>query len=106
MNTNAEKVLRLITSRKIVSTRDIVAFLDVARQYASQLLNILVRQGKVIKIGSIRNARYTLPEFADEFGTRQSKLRLQNKGIEEHEVTENFLANFPAFRGASPLPRC
>lgn len=101
MTQNAEKVIEFIKSRKVIKTADLVVFLNISRQYASQLLNLLVNQGKVFKFGSIRNATYTLPEFADEVGFHRSKQRLKNKELKEHEVLESFLAVFPAFRRAS-----
>ncbi len=88
-------------SHKVIKASDIGQFLGISRQYASQLLKLLVNQGRVVKFGSIRNATYTLPEFADEVSFHGSKKRLQNKGIKEHEILERFLAVFPAFRRAS-----
>ena len=100
MTANSKKILDFIAIHKIVKTGDIVALLGVSRQYASQLLKILVNEEKIAKIGSIRNARYTLPRFADEFSAHRSKRRLRNKGIKEQEVLENLLAAFPPFRHA------
>lgn len=94
-----EKTLQLIKTKKLVKSSEIAVYFKISRQYAAQLLTILVNAGKIVKIGSTRNARYTLPQFADELGSGRSKQRLQNnKDLKEHEVVENFLKIFPAFR--------
>lgn len=100
MATNSEKVLELISKKKSVKSADVARFLGVSRQYASIILKSLVDRGKAVKLGSIRNAVYTLSQFVNEVGVSSSKKRLLNKEIKEHEVLENFLAVFPAFRRA------
>lgn len=100
MLNNSQKVAALVKARKILKTSEVALSLGVSRQYASQLLNLLVQQGRVVKIGTTRNARYTLPELANKLVVRRVKLRLENAGIKEHEVLENFVALFPAFRRA------
>ena len=100
MNTNAEKVLKFITARKMVKASDVAKLLGVSRQYASQLLKSLVHQELVIKLGSIRNAKYTVPKFADTISAPLRKQRLKNKELKEHEVLENFMAPFLPFRRA------
>ena len=98
---NTDKVLKFVSSKRLVKTTDISTFLNVSRQYASQLLSILVNQGVLIRIGSTRNAQYTLPKYANEFSLTKTKQRLSNKKIKEHEILENFLASFGAFKRAS-----
>lgn len=95
------KILGVIKERKIVKTADIAVVLASSRQYASKILNILVNSGDIIKIGSTRGAQYTLPEFIDEVRIRHTKLRLANKDLKEHEIMEQFLNGFPAFKNAS-----
>ncbi len=93
-----KKTIQFINSKKVVRSADVAGFLGVSRQYASQLLRILVNEGGVVKAGSTRGARYTTPQFADELGVYRSKRRLRNKDLKEHEILEDFVASFPAFR--------
>lgn len=96
-----EKTLDFIGRRKEARSIEVAAFLGVSRQYISRLLKILVNSGEVIKVGSTRAARYALPQFADTLGLARSKQKFIIKGIKEHEVLENFLTTFPAFRAGS-----
>lgn len=93
-----EKILGLVKERKIVKTAEIAIILGSSRQYASKVLNVLVNSGELIRIGSTRGAQYTLPEFIDEVGMHHTKLRLENKELKEHEIMEQFLNGFPAFK--------
>ena len=95
-----EKALQFIKSAKVTKSLEVAAALGVSRQYASQLLRILVNSGEVVKVGSTRSARYTLPQLADELGLRKSTRRFLSKGLKEHEVLESLLAEFSAFRQA------
>lgn len=95
-----EKILGLIKERKIVKTSEIAVILSSSRQYASKVLNVLVNSGELIRIGSTKGAQYTLPEFIDEVGMHRTKLRLENKDLKEHEIMEQFLNGFPAFKNA------
>ena len=96
-----QRIIGLIKERKIVKTAEIAVILGSSRQYASKVLNVLVNSGELIKIGSTRGARYTLPEFIDEVGIHHTKLRLDNKNLKEHEIMDQFLNGFPAFKNAS-----
>lgn len=71
-----------------------------SRQYASQVLRIMVNSGEIVKFGSTRTAFYTLPEFIDEIGPSVIKRRLKNKTIKEHEVFDGLVSVFPAFHTA------
>lgn len=95
-----EKVLKFIESRKVIRSLEMAASFGVTRQYASQLLRILVNAGDIIKIGSTRSARYTLPRFADELGSNRKVIRLRNRDLDDHDITESFLATSPAFKFA------
>lgn len=101
MSSNIEKVLKAIIKRKKVKTSDVVKMLGVSRQYASRILKNLVTEGKLTKLGSIRNARYTLPQYADKRGGHQKKQILQNKNLEEDKIMKSFLLPTLTFRQAS-----
>jgi len=95
-----QKTLKFIHQKKFVKSSDLASSFGVSRQYASRLLQILVNSGEVIKIGSTRSARYTLPRFLDELSTYKTTKRFLRKGLKEHEVMETLVAEFPAFRNS------
>lgn len=84
--------------RGVIKTSDISESLDISRQYANLLISELVSIGKLVKIGSTRNARYVFPEYAAQhlelFPTRYCKT-FQNDEIEEHRVIDEIEARFP-----------
>jgi len=84
-----DEILRLISKKQKIKTKDIVSLFGVSRQHASLLARELVGEGKLVKIGSTRNTFYVTPEFtskhADELPTRFKK-RFDNKSLEEHLV--------------------
>jgi len=95
-----QQILKFIKSRKSATSSDVTAFLHISRQYAARLLGDLVQTKQVVKIGSTRGARYALPQFADELGEHKNKCRFRTKGLEEHEVLEQMVERFAAFRHA------
>ncbi len=99
MNTQA-KILLLLKEKKRATSTEIARHFGFTRQYASQLLRIMVNAEKVVKFGSTRSAFYTLPEFIDAVGPSAIHRRLENKDIKEHEVFDDVVAGFPAFRTA------
>lgn len=79
---------------------EIAHHFDFSRQYASQVLRIMVNAGEIVKFGSTRAAFYTLPEFIDEIGPSAVTRRLKNENVKEHEVFDGLVSAFPAFRTA------
>lgn len=94
------EIKELIKSKKRVSSTEIARHFGFTRQYASQILHIMVNAGEVVKFGSTRAAFYTLPELIDEIGPKATGRRLENKNIKEHEVFEDLISVFPAFQTA------
>ena len=84
-----EKILNLAKNKGKILTSDIASSFNVSRQYASYLINSLVLDNKLIKIGSTRKAFYVLPEYAqmheEIFPVRFSKT-FKNAALEEHRV--------------------
>lgn len=93
-----QKVLKLAQSRNVIRTRDVVGLLRVSRQYAKVLINDLVANGKLIKIGSTRSARYILTEYASQhlelFPSRVVRT-LKNQDLEEHRVLDEVQNSLP-----------
>lgn len=94
------KIKQFLKNKKRVSSAEIARNFDFTRQYASQILRIMVNTGEIIKFGSTKSAFYTLPEFIDEIGPSAIKRRLRNKDVKEHEVFDDLISVFPAFRAA------
>lgn len=92
------RIKEFLKSQKRASATEIARHFGFTRQYASQILRIMVSTGELVKFGSTRAAFYTLAEFIDKLGPSAIKRRLANKGIKEHEVFESLVSAFPAFR--------
>lgn len=93
-----QSLLELIQVKGLVKTSDIVKKYAVSRQYAHKIVGELVREGKVIKIGSTRSAVYTTKEYLHENPSvlpgSFSKV-VQNDNLEEHLIYEDFKQSFP-----------
>lgn len=97
MDTKLE-IKQLLKAKKRASSTEIAQHFGFTRQYASQILRIMVNAGELIKFGTTRASFYTLPEFIDKIGPAAVHRRLKNEGIEEHEIFESLISAFPAFR--------
>ncbi|HEX9722006.1 MAG TPA: DUF4325 domain-containing protein [Candidatus Paceibacterota bacterium] len=95
------KIKEFLKAKKRASSTQIAREFGFTRQYASQILREMIEAGEIVKFGSTRNAFYTLPEFVDEMGPSAVRRRLKNKDIKEHEVFDDLVAAFPAFRTAA-----
>lgn len=93
----ADEVLRIAKLKKRLTTNDIIDAFKVSRQYAVILVNGLVSNGKLIKVGSTNKAYYLLPEFASEAGAFPEKIskRLKNTSLQEHEIYEDIQNQYP-----------
>lgn len=87
--TTKEKIFKIAIEKGLVRTRDFVVKLNISRQHASNILNQLVKEKKIIKIGSTRYAAYATPDYLKKkteiLPTRFYK-ELENKKLEEHKV--------------------
>jgi len=84
-----EKILDLAKTKGRILSSDIASSFNVSRQYASNLINSLVLDNKLIKIGSTRKAFYVLPEYAqkhEEIFPVSFKKTFKNIGLEEHKL--------------------
>jgi anti-sigma regulatory factor (Ser/Thr protein kinase) len=92
------RIIALAKIKRTIRAKDLVALLKVSRQYVNVLLNYLITEEKLIKIGSTRSAFYVLPRYAAEhlelFPTRIFK-KLVNSKLEEHRVLEQVESNSP-----------
>ncbi len=95
-----QKIRAFLTNKKRASSTEIARNFGFTRQYASQVLRIMVNANEVVKFGSTRAAFYTLPKFIDEIGSSAVRHRLKNKDVREHEVLGRLTSALPAFRTA------
>ena len=94
-----EKILKIAKKEGQIRTSDFVEEYGVSRQYISSLLNDLVDDTQLIRIGSARNTFYVLPKYLEAnpeiLPTSFSKRIKKTKKLEEHkilvEVQEKFL---------------
>ena len=95
-----QAIKEFIRTKKRATSVEMAKYFGFSRQYACQILRAMVNAGEIVKFGSTRAAFYTLPELIDEIGPKATKRRLVNKNIKEHEVFDDLVSVFPAFRTA------
>lgn len=83
-----DDVVALIGKMKEVRSQDLVQRFGISRQYASQLIRDLMREGHLIKVGTTRGAYYVPPGLAPAIEWKIHR-RLRNKDLKEHEVLES-----------------
>ncbi|OGB75044.1 hypothetical protein A2810_00760 [candidate division Kazan bacterium RIFCSPHIGHO2_01_FULL_49_10] len=94
------QVTEFIREKERVTSPEVARNFQFSRQRASQILRILVNEGKVVKFGSTRAAFYTLPDLINKIGASAVTKKLVNRDIKEHEVFDNLIDACPAFRTA------
>ena len=94
------KIKKFLKAKKRVTSTEIARNFGFSRQYANQVLRQMTNAGEAVKFGSTRAAFYVLPESVDEIGPSAIRSRLRNKNIKEHEVFDDLIEGFPAFRAA------
>jgi len=82
-----DQIIAFILKQRQVRSRDIVSKFEVTRQYASSILRSLVKDGKLVKMGSTASAIYIPPKYARSEG--KVAKRMVNKNLQEHEVLED-----------------
>lgn len=94
---NKADVLRAAREEKTLKTSQLVESFGISRQYASTVINSLISEGKLLKVGSTNNAFYILPELAQRAGIYPSKIfkRLKNTDLAEHEIFAEIENQYP-----------
>lgn len=90
-----DTILDVASKRRQFRTSDVLTTLDrpVSRQYASHVINQLVREGKLAKGGSTRGAFYALPKNVPTGLT--VRRRLKNKSLQEDVVLADLKRTAP-----------
>jgi len=95
-----EQILKIAKNKGKLHSKDLVELFSVSRQYANLMISELVKERKLIKLGSTRKAFYVLPEFAQShqeiFPLKYAKI-FKNEKLEEHKVLNQIEEAFPAF---------
>ena len=91
-----DNIIKIARIRKRLKSRDIVNAFKISRQYAFVLINSLVLEGKLLKVGSTNKAFYILPELASQSGIFPNRIikRFRNKNAHEHEIQENIVEQY------------
>jgi hypothetical protein len=93
-----ENILELAKKKDQITTKDLTSLFDVSRPYASILINSLVKDGELIRIGKGTRTFYILPQNLDKISTRPSssiELALENEKLDEMEVFSDIEKDFP-----------
>ncbi|MBU0686519.1 MAG: DUF4325 domain-containing protein [Candidatus Margulisbacteria bacterium] len=96
-----EKILNIAAQKDKIFTRDLVKMFDVSRQYVNSLIADLVKDEKLVKLGSTRKAFYVLPEYAQkhqEIYPQRYHTTLNNSALEEHKVLNQIEQTFPLLK--------
>jgi len=80
-----EKTLKILSTKKKLTTRDVVLECGVSRQYANSVIRKLIKEGLVVKIGSTSSVFYVRPERAKLLDIKVEK-KFRNEKLEESEV--------------------
>lgn len=99
-----EKIIQEISQKGTVKSSGLAALFGVSRQYVSRMLSRLVKERKIMKVGSTRSAFYTTEEYLKKH-EGLSKISytktFANKHLEEHVVFEMMRRDF---RSVNELP--
>ncbi len=92
-----EDVLLTALDKKKLKTKDLVEMFGISRQYANIVINSLVQEKKLLRVGSTINAYYVLPQFIEETGLFPKSItkHLLNRNLAEHEVFYELESQYP-----------
>lgn len=96
-----EKILELARQKGKIGSKEVSLTFGVSRQYASLIINTLLQEGRLIKIGSTKKAAYIAPEYADkhpEVLPAVYKKSFLNKDLEEHKILTSAEQEFMAIK--------
>lgn len=87
------KIARFLERQGSATGPQIAAHLGVSRQRAHVVLSLLVRDGKVVRVGERRSTRYMPPNGTLAI-TDRLDIDLKNEGLKEHEVLMDIRERF------------
>jgi len=96
-----DKLVELAGQNKRIFASKLSSRFDVSRQYLNRLINELISEGKLVKIGKTRYAYYVLPEYAQqhpEILPAQYTKTFSNISLEEHIVLSRIEQEYPPLK--------
>lgn len=91
------KIFNLAARRSSIRTQEIAAALGVSRQFALILIGQLIKEGRLLKFGSTRGAKYVAAHRRSPELERMH-LRLRNSDVKEHVVLDKLNAQARSLR--------
>jgi anti-sigma regulatory factor (Ser/Thr protein kinase) len=100
MTDREQKILTLAKTQKKLKSADVAALFKVSRQYAAVLINGLIAEEKLVKVGSTNASYYILPEMAGEKDAFPPKIikRIRNQKLQEHEIYISIQEQYPPLK--------
>ncbi len=92
-----DSIFSLAKIQGVIRSSDLIERFTVSRQYASRLLSRLVRERKLIKIGSTRSASYVTRDYLEnnpQLNVSSYTKSFVNSSLEEHTVITDIERNF------------
>jgi len=100
-NITKEKLIELARQNKKLFASKLSSRFDVSRQYLNRLINELINEGRLVKIGETKSAYYVLPEYAQQhpaiLPARYIKT-YSNTSLEEHVVLSRIEQEYPPLK--------
>lgn len=94
---STDQIVGFIKEKGIVKSSELVKVFDVSRQYIAKLTSRLIKENKIIKLGSTRLASYTTEEYLENhpklIPITYSKV-LENSSLEEHKILNDIEQHF------------
>ncbi|HEY4507858.1 MAG TPA: DUF4325 domain-containing protein [Candidatus Paceibacterota bacterium] len=100
-----DRALRFLAQKKHIRSRDLALNLRVSRQRAHAILAQLLREGRIVKLGSTAHASYAVPDYAAthlEIYPARFQKNYRASGLREDEVFEEAERRLPQL---ARLPR-
>lgn len=96
-----DKLVGLAGQNNKIFASKLAARFDVSRQYLNRLINELIKEGRLVKIGGTRDAYYVLPEYTQKhpeiLPARYIKTYI-NTSLEEHIVLNEIEQEYPSLK--------
>lgn len=100
-----DTILKMAEARQKISSEEIEAALSITRQSAHYHLSILIKEGKLLKIGRTRGSYYVLNDrtsLSRIFGGYKKESLLENSNLEEDKVLGEIKKTTPIFNNLQP----
>ena len=93
---NKDDIIKFAKDNKTFRSSELVRFFkgEYSRQYIAKFLNELIDEQRLVKDGSTKSSRYSLPKNSQYLGDSVLE-RFTNKNLEEHKVQEEIENVFP-----------